>query len=783
MPGRPRRSRGGTTASSPSLGIHPHEAGDADAAIGSTSCASCSRIRRRSPSARPASTTTATTRRATASASCSSASSTLAAELGKPVVDPHPRGRRRDDARRARPASAARSSSTASRPRRCSPVALERGYYVSFAGNVTYPNAAELRDAARARPRRPAPRRDRQPVPRAAAASAAGRTSRRTSCTRSPRSRRRAASRRTSSRRRIDANASAAFGLAVSRSAPKKELGQHFLVDENILGVIGRLAELGPDDVVLEIGPGLGVLTALPRRPRRARPRRRDRPLARAAPPGRPRASRNVELHFGDALRLDLAQPRPAADEARREPAVQHRDADRRREPRRLPSVGVWCVMVQREVADRFFARARRRRPTAPSRCSSSSRPSAPASIRSRARSSGRARTSTRRSSPSAAASCRPSVRAREAARRGRVRAPAQDARRTRSSSPGSPRASPRAAALAALGREPLDPRAEALAPPEFVALTRAAATMSRAPATAKINLALVVGPRRADGKHEVATVLQRIDLADRIALEPAAGLHVEGFADDTLVRRALDAARRRCRRRARWEARIESRSRSPPVSAAAAPTPRRRSRLANATLRPSRSRPSVCTSSPRRLGADVPFFLTAGPQLGEGDGAELTPLDLPQDYWVFLLLPHGDAEGLDGRGLRSLRRARRRRRRLRATPRAADRALRRRAGRATSPRSRRTTSRRRRTPRSCAPLGAFRADVSGAGPAVYGLFHDRERGARGASASWAPRPHLGHGAQRGTVDTCARASRLEHGAPSSTASTRWGRWLRAAPR
>ena len=38
---------------------------------------------------------------------------------------------------------------------------------------------------------------------------------------------------------------------------PKKHLGQHFLVDENILGVIGRLAELDRDDVVLEIGPGL----------------------------------------------------------------------------------------------------------------------------------------------------------------------------------------------------------------------------------------------------------------------------------------------------------------------------------------------------------------------------------------------------------------------------------------------------------------------------------------------------------------------------------------------
>ncbi len=43
---------------------------------------------------------------------------------------------------------------------------------------------------------------------------------------------------------------------------PKKQLGQHFLADENILGVIGRLAELRAEDVVLEIGPGLGILTA-----------------------------------------------------------------------------------------------------------------------------------------------------------------------------------------------------------------------------------------------------------------------------------------------------------------------------------------------------------------------------------------------------------------------------------------------------------------------------------------------------------------------------------------
>ena len=40
-----------------------------------------------------------------------------------------------------------------------------------------------------------------------------------------------------------------------------RELGQNFLVDPNILDVIERLAEVGPDDVVLEVGGGLGVLS------------------------------------------------------------------------------------------------------------------------------------------------------------------------------------------------------------------------------------------------------------------------------------------------------------------------------------------------------------------------------------------------------------------------------------------------------------------------------------------------------------------------------------------
>lgn len=42
----------------------------------------------------------------------------------------------------------------------------------------------------------------------------------------------------------------------------KKRLGQHFLIDRSVLETILRAAKLLPEDVVVEVGPGLGVLTA-----------------------------------------------------------------------------------------------------------------------------------------------------------------------------------------------------------------------------------------------------------------------------------------------------------------------------------------------------------------------------------------------------------------------------------------------------------------------------------------------------------------------------------------
>ncbi|HXV57268.1 MAG TPA: 16S rRNA (adenine(1518)-N(6)/adenine(1519)-N(6))-dimethyltransferase RsmA [Gaiellaceae bacterium] len=138
--------------------------------------------------------------------------------------------------------------------------------------------------------------------------------------------------------------------------APNRELGQHFLVDENILGVAGRLARLEPEDVVLEVGAGLGVLTAyLADRAghvhaveldRRLEPYLRERLGDRA----------NVSLVFGDALRLPLDRLEPAAGKLVANLPYQIATPLVAESLGGLPAVGLWCVLVQREVADRFFA-------------------------------------------------------------------------------------------------------------------------------------------------------------------------------------------------------------------------------------------------------------------------------------------------------------------------------------------------------------------------------------------------------------------------------------------
>ncbi len=248
---------------------------------------------------------------------------------------------------------------------------------------------------------------------------------------------------------------------------------------------------------------------------------------------------------------------------------------------------------------------------------------------------------------------------------------------------------------------------------------------MLTGPAPAKINLALVVGPLRGDGKHELVTILQRVDLGDRLWVEPARETIVEGFPDDTIVRAALDALAAPHG----WRARIKKQV---PVAAGlggGSSDAATALRLANAQLERPLPQERLHTLA-ASLGADVPFFLADGPQLATGDGTTLEPIELPQDFVVVLLLPNGEekrstaavyaafdarggAPGFDERAA-ALRDALARVRRPRDLAELPANDL------ASSPLADELRA-----------LGAFRADVSGAGPVVYGLFINRADTAR----------------------------------------------------
>jgi 4-diphosphocytidyl-2-C-methyl-D-erythritol kinase len=242
---------------------------------------------------------------------------------------------------------------------------------------------------------------------------------------------------------------------------------------------------------------------------------------------------------------------------------------------------------------------------------------------------------------------------------------------------------------------------------------------MSERAAPAKINLALVVGPAGAGGKHEVTTVLQRIGLADRVSLEASARLRVEGYTGDTLVAAALEGIAEAAGTHPGWAAHI---TKEIPVAAGLAGGSSDAAAallLANATLDTPLEVDRLHELA-AGLGADIPFFLTAGPQLGEGDGSTLTPLELPFHYSVLIHLAddagkpstaavYAAFDARDGARAYEQRRAR-----LLEALAAGDLAALPPNDLASSP-----------VADELRALGALRADVTGAGPAVYALFDD----------------------------------------------------------
>jgi 4-diphosphocytidyl-2-C-methyl-D-erythritol kinase len=134
-------------------------------------------------------------------------------------------------------------------------------------------------------------------------------------------------------------------------------------------------------------------------------------------------------------------------------------------------------------------------------------------------------------------------------------------------------------------------------------------------------------------------------------------------------------------------------------------------------------------------IGADVPFFLTDGPQLGNGDGSDLTHVDLPQDYWVVLVLPEAVQKKSTASVYETFNREDGFEDRRAALREALDN-VRRPGDLAALPPNDLASSPLADELRD---LGAFRADVSGAGPCVYGLFVRRDQ-AEAARRSIKPR-------------------------------------------
>ena len=148
--------------------------------------------------------------------------------------------------------------------------------------------------------------------------------------------------------RQVSLRRMAEFGIS-----PDRDLGQNFLIDNNVLHMVERLAALTAEDVVVEVGAGLGVLTAwLAERVALVHSIEIDRRL-RPALEETLRDVGNVRLVYADALDIDLAalDPPPVAMVANLPYAVATPVIIRA-----LPAVERFCVMVQREIGERLFA-------------------------------------------------------------------------------------------------------------------------------------------------------------------------------------------------------------------------------------------------------------------------------------------------------------------------------------------------------------------------------------------------------------------------------------------
>ena len=404
-----------------------------------------------------------------------------------------------------------------------------------------------------------------------------------------------------------------AFGVR-----PKRDLGQNFLIDSNLLDVIARAADLQPEDVVLEVGGGLGVLSEyLAERVRHVHVVELDRslePALRDALDPHP----NATLHFADAVKLDLAALAPAPTKV----------------VANLP-YGVAATVILRTVAElpaghdlgrhgpeggggalrRAGGDGRLRRPVR-ARPAGLRRPGAAAGVPYRLPPRAERRLRPRRAHPP-----RPGARRRRCARwcSTASRTAARRCARSLALAPGAePGIRDRArAALEAIGR-PADARAEQLSPGRVArpAGGARAVTTYRCLAPAKINVCLFVGRPRRDGYHPLVSLVQPLSLADELVLEPSddGGDRVvcAGIEGENLAARALHAFRAATR----WDGppvRLTITKRVPVAGGMGGGSADAAATLRLAAAASGHDDPGLLHELAIALGADVPSLLAPG--------------------------------------------------------------------------------------------------------------------------------------------------------------------------
>jgi 16S rRNA (adenine1518-N6/adenine1519-N6)-dimethyltransferase len=137
---------------------------------------------------------------------------------------------------------------------------------------------------------------------------------------------------------------------------PDRDLGQNFLIDSNILGVIERAAELDRGDVVLEVGGGLGVLSEhLAERVAHVHVVEVDERL-RGALDEATEGHANVTMHWTDAMAVALGELEPAPGKLVANLPYGIAAGLLLRTVEELPGMTLWLAMVQREVGERLAA-------------------------------------------------------------------------------------------------------------------------------------------------------------------------------------------------------------------------------------------------------------------------------------------------------------------------------------------------------------------------------------------------------------------------------------------